>query len=448
MDGMFADGTLYSAVSRNFANGNGTIWHMHFSKVMHDNFHEQPPLFFVLQSFFFRIFGDNIYPERFYDLVMAILNALLIMRIWKRIFISNSVLSKQGWIPVLLFFISPVTFWAFNNNVIEITMSLFVLASTDAIIAALIQNRKMKLNLVLASIWILAASLCKGFQGLFPLVLPVLFYFSGIKISFKKAIGASAFLLALLVFFYSLLFLSPNVRTFYCEWFAARMVNTFNGLNNTSSSHFFLLFELLLDLLPAIGIAIVILLISRIKNKNREAQSEIFSWVKLFFFYALCGSIPLLVTKEQRGFYLLTSLPYYSFVFALLVLPSISKWITKLENKQKTLKLIFVVNLLLSITILVFTFNLAGKPKRDADILHDIRLTGQFIGPNKTVSGDPQLFYNWGITNYYCRLYHISLAPGNRLLETQFYISDGTKGPDGYMKVPLDTKRFTLWEKN
>ena len=447
MDGMFADGTLYAAVSRNLANGNGSIWQLHFSKIAHDNFCEQPPLTFALQSLFFRIFGDNIYPERMYDLLMAALNAVLMMRIWKRIFSANQSFAKQDWLPVLLFFISPVTFWAFNNNIIEITMSMFVLACTDALIAALIQEQKVKLNLFFAVTWLFASSLCKGFQGMFPVVLPALFYFSGLKISFKKAFFASLILFGSFLILYAILFLSPSIRTFYYNWYQSRIVNAFNGVSDTSGSHFLLLFELLLDLLPPMGITLFILLLTKLRKKNTGWNSEIFSWTKLFFLYALCGSIPLMVTREQRGFYLLTSLPFYSFALALLLIPVISSWLQKFELKLRTMKFIFIANIFLSVTIFILTIVLAGKPKRDEAILHDIHLTGKFLGPDKILPGDASLFFSWGITNYYGRFYNISLSPPNDSIRTPYYLSDGEKGPEGYERVPLETRRFVLWKK-
>ena len=40
-DGMFIDGVLYSSVARNFQLGIGSVWNMHFSKTVFNNFHEQ-----------------------------------------------------------------------------------------------------------------------------------------------------------------------------------------------------------------------------------------------------------------------------------------------------------------------------------------------------------------------------------------------------------------------
>ena len=57
--GMFMDGTIYAAISRNLAEGVGTMWALHFSAGLFPVFREHPPLVFWLQSFFFRLLGDG-----------------------------------------------------------------------------------------------------------------------------------------------------------------------------------------------------------------------------------------------------------------------------------------------------------------------------------------------------------------------------------------------------
>ncbi len=445
MDGMFADGILYASVSKNLANGFGTFWHPHFTVFVHDHFHEQPPLTFALQSLFFRIFGNNIYPERIYDLVMAILNAWLIAKIWKQLLKGNDLFAQHFWLPILLFFISPMTFWSFDNNTIEITMSVFVLASVSAFISVFTNEKNVVLHAALGILFLVAASLCKGFQGLFPLAVPFLFCICRWNVSWRRATFLTALILFFLALFYALVLLSPSVREAYTSWFDGRMVSTFKGLNDTSGSHFHLLFELFLDLLPALSLLAIVFSLSRIFHFRNETQ-QLKRPIIFMLLLALCGSLPLMVTKEQRGFYLLTSFPFYSIAIALMIISPISAFCKKLENK-KTLSFLSFVGFLLLIGVVIITFVNAGKPKRDAEWLADIRTTGNIIGSNNTVSSDDFIFNNWGVMNYYSRLYNISLTTQTDIRGADYFISSNENAPSGYVSIPLSTNRIHLWKK-
>lgn len=125
-DGMFMDGMLYACVSHNLAQGLGTFWHPYFSETTMSFFHEQPPLMFGLQSLFFKVLGSSMYTERIYSFIFTIVNAFLIVRIWKAFHINENDESKLAWLPVLLWIIIPVCHWSYANNMEEVTMGVFV----------------------------------------------------------------------------------------------------------------------------------------------------------------------------------------------------------------------------------------------------------------------------------------------------------------------------------
>ena len=74
-DGMFVDGVVYSAISKNLAHGIGSWFSPQFSSSAASVFFEHPSLGFILQSSFFKVLGDSIYTERFYSFLMALLSA-------------------------------------------------------------------------------------------------------------------------------------------------------------------------------------------------------------------------------------------------------------------------------------------------------------------------------------------------------------------------------------
>lgn len=64
-EGMFMDGLMYSAISKNLANGIGTFWNPYLSETLFPEFHEHPPLAFGIQSIFYNLFGESFYVEKY-----------------------------------------------------------------------------------------------------------------------------------------------------------------------------------------------------------------------------------------------------------------------------------------------------------------------------------------------------------------------------------------------
>ncbi len=132
-DGMFMDGVLYAAISKNLANGLGTFWFPYLGDNwnMHGStyFLEHPPLVYAIQSIFFRSLGDSIYTERVYCLFTAVVSALLIHKIWILVTRKNQNIRRMSWLPVFLWCIMPIVFRAYQMNVQENTMVIFILAA-------------------------------------------------------------------------------------------------------------------------------------------------------------------------------------------------------------------------------------------------------------------------------------------------------------------------------
>ena len=129
-EGMFLDGVLYASVSRNLAIGVGSFWFPEFDKLGKAglaSFHEHPPLYFAMQSVFFRVFGDGYFVEKLFSLMAAVITGLGIILFWKRINKKRPEYLSYSWIPVLLWIIIPIVFYSYQHNLIEGTMSFFVL---------------------------------------------------------------------------------------------------------------------------------------------------------------------------------------------------------------------------------------------------------------------------------------------------------------------------------
>lgn len=442
-DGMFADGILYASVSKNMAEGSGSFWNAHFSPFLHDQFHEQPPLVFFLQSLFFRVFS-GIYPERVYDFVLALIDGWLIVRLWKTVFVQDEKQSALGAWPLFLFFISPVVFWAFTNNIIEISMAAFVLASVTELVTALAHGKQPTLRIVLAALWLIGASLCKGPQGLFPLVAPAILWLCMRKtIPLKKAIMASLVLFGITAAFYAVLLQYEPAKNAYIAWYKNRIVHTFIGTNNTTGTHFSMLYDLFLNLLPPAGIAAVVFFFGR-KTAANEGNNR--SWSLAFLLIALSGTLPLLVTKEQRPFYLTTAMPFYALSIAALTAPALAALVEKTAPRPLLWKITGISSCILIAGTIVVTILLAGSPKRDGDLIADIHSITKIVGKGTEMGCNTEAYNTDAVVNYFIRYSNIAINQNTSLVHSPYYVAWYGEAPRmEYRKVGLKTRVVQLY---
>lgn len=81
--GMFLDGITYSAISKNLASGIGSCFAPHYTKVLYPVFYEHPPLVFIIQSYFFSIFGNGFYTENIFSLCIILISVSGIFLCWR-----------------------------------------------------------------------------------------------------------------------------------------------------------------------------------------------------------------------------------------------------------------------------------------------------------------------------------------------------------------------------
>lgn len=432
MDGMFMDGQIYATVSQNLAEGRGTFWDPTFSSAYMTSYHEQPPLLFGMESLLFRALGDSLYTERIFCLLLALLAAAGISRVWKQL--HSGELRQMNWWPVLLWIIMPVVFWAYVNHVEEAAMAVFVLFAVEMQLRAFRSSRFW--FLIVSGLLLVGASMCKGVQGLFPLVFPVLYALFTKERSISKAIIDSIIIGVTIAAVYALMALDPAMRLSYAKYYHDRIYATFNVAEAaTTNNRLYLLWELLQNMFVPLGIVAVLYFLLRRKVGNLRRAAA-------FFALALCGIVPLLVTREQRGFYLVTALPFVALALALLPAPALQERIAKIR-RTKIISAVMVLCIAGGITAAVVS---AGQPKRDKDILHDVYLFGKTIGRDEVVTVPPDVFASWSFHAYLVRHYNIALDKNEG---HAYFISEKTDTviPAGYQPVKLETKRFRLLRK-
>ena len=155
------------------------------------------------------------------------------------------------------------------------------------------------------------------------------------------------------------------------------------------------------------------------------------------------GSLPLMVTLEQRAFYLTTTLPYFVLAISFFAVPFVQTWQNKTLIRNYSL-----INYLLTGLILIsaiFVVWKAGEPKRDRDLLADLYTIREHVPRRMAVTTSEALSMNWAYKNYFMRYCYINFDPVN---QQKYLLMEGTNAQTTdtcYRDLKLPLKKFTLF---
>ncbi len=440
-DGMFVDGVVYAAISKNLANGLGSFWDLHYTNILYPHFYEHPPLAFGIQSLFFRFFGDSIFVERFYSLITFIITGWIITRIWKKITISN--LHSLAWLPLLFWISIPLITWSAANNMLENTMMIFTSLSVLFILKSL--DSKRILFLSLSGLMLFFGFLTKGFVALFPLSMLLWIFVFKRNISVKRLLYDSLLLCVTTILPLLIIYLvSPDSINSLSEYLNRQIVGSLNNVQ-TVNSRFYIIFRLFIELIPAVFIILIIFIFS-FKNKNSVKNVK---WIFVFLALGLSGVIPIIISLKQSGYYILATFPFFSLAIAYFIAPHVSYLVHKINIKStgykifRTFSWLFLIG---SIIIIAIQSNQSGY---DKDTVAEVSEIIKIVPQNSTISIQKNLWNDWSLHGYFSRYANISLDDKKQNSHKYFLINKD--GNDSllmeYQKVSVDLKLFDLYEK-
>jgi len=449
-DGMFLDGLLYTSVSKNLAEGLGSFWFPYFSETWNkgglNSFHEHPPLVFAIQSLFFKLLGSSIYTERIYSFTTACITAFSIFKLWSLISIKSPEIKKLAWLPILFWIIIPVCFWSFQNGVQENTMGIFTTFSIYFSLKGLLQKKKIYLNLLIAGVFIFLASFSKGIPGLFPLGIIGLYWLSNKDISFTKMIKYSLILLLVPVIIYSLLILNSTAYSSLSFYVTERLFNRVSSVP-TVSSHFYIVYRLISELLPVIIICAIMLAVFKFKSIKFSGNKPDKGIILLFILIGLSASLPLMLTLVQKGFYFSHSLPFFAIGMALIIAPELNKMIEKIKVSTLYFKVFKLITTISLIGVIIMSAIQFGKTSRNKELITDVHLIGNIIPKGSTIGINPSMWNDWDLQCYLIRHYHISVDVTDK--EHKFYLLKNNSDSEltkSLIKVAIPTKKYTLYQ--
>lgn len=402
--GIFLDGLTYATISRNLAFGLGSYWRPFYTQTVYPEFFEQLPLGLIIQSWLFSAFGDYFFLEKIYSFFSLMLSAFLMSEIWKilQVAIRRDEVFTLSWLPSLLLLTIPKTVWAYKNNILENSMTVFCLMAVYCIIRALGSSGFLKSTLLgLCGALLIVGAMCtKGPAGLFPLAAPSVLFFSHtypwrrylyIQVVVTTGCICIAFLFMQVEF----------IRYFIDRFFQEHLGPAINGARADGSTLSTLLLCLAQNIFPPI---LLLGLVRRITPRKQSCDYRLLRLGICFFVMGLSASLPLAVSHTFRSFYLVPSLPFFSIAISLvfLSLHAPPRWI----KLPKVATYTVMVLLVLFVLVIIFRF---GSASRDSQFLDNDKAIVNISRHEFIIGGDEILKDNWRLHGILARYYRLSL---------------------------------------
>ncbi len=440
-DGMFCDGLIYAAISKNLAHGLGSLWDLYFTSGFEQHFHGHPPLAFGLESLFFRVLGDSYLVERIYSFATYLVTGFVVVRIWKQV--SGKQYFSLYWLPLLLWLFVPVVVWSVSNNLLENTMMIFT--SLALLFGVKSYDSKRYLNLVLSGFMVFLAVMTKGPVGLFPLALPFWVFVFDKSVSFKRFLVDLTVMMATLVTSFLVLFvlIPPSFGSLYA-YFNRQIATSFSRVV-TVNSRFYILIRMFNELAPMfVALTLVAVLTRKIKFSGRKNR-----WMYVFLMMGLSGVVPIMVSLKQSGFYILPAFPVMGIALALYIVPEVKKLTEKIDVSKRGFKIFGYASILVLLMSLVINLSQINKVGRDKVLLGDVHSIANVVPGESTVAVGPKLSIDWLLAAYFWRYYNIDLntkAPEN---SKYFLVTKDFNNtlPPGFKKDTVTLKMFNLYKR-
>ena len=442
-EGMFMDGLLYSAISNNMANGLGSFWQPYLSNSVFPEFYEHPPLAIGLQSLWFSLFGDSVLVERFYSLFTYLLTGIGLVSVWVQL--GKSI--KTGWIPLFFWLMVSNVIWAVSNNMLENTMTVFVIFSAWSYLKGI--QKQNFLFIILAGILLSLGFLSKGFVCLYIWAFPLGMFLFTKRITLSKTIVHTVIMVISTIIPILLLYVfSEGAKNNLTSYFNKQVVGSIQNVS-TVNSRFTILWEFAQHIILPTSIAVVILIISKLKKQESSLIKDNKKLIYLLTFILMCGILPIMVSMKQRGFYILTVYPFFGLIMGLITLPIITNKLQKWEN-DKTVKKYFIgFTTLLVLASVILSFSQFGVIRRDVNEVNDCKLVIEYIGTDKSIDICHSQYGNWSKHGYYSRYGNITLERRDKKLHKFYLVNMDECSPELnlYKKVPLKLSMHKLYQK-
>ena len=409
--GMFVDGLTYASIARNMAENYGSFWRPYYTATAYPTFYEHPPLGFWLQSWMYRLCGDVMYLEALWGFVAGALILVGLGKVWRYNRPQNSMLAGP-WFPILLFVIIPMTSWILSNNMLENSMTVFIMASVCLSLLSLKSSRKSLALFygLLAGFNAFLAFLVKGPVSLFTLIVPFVSII-------KKEESVTKILLinfcVIFTFSFSLAITFVNnddARYFMVQYLKRQIIESISGSRELSESSFIIIFVACREMLiPLVFVVLLAGIMYKIKKTTMISVNY-----RLLLYYsciALVSSVPIIISKKQMRWYVFPSFPFYVLAISVVfngTAMAIEKFILENKHIHDYIKCFSVMIFVLSLLMMFLGKNYIGRYK---EFYNDFSRQALHIEPREIISVYPEdLLHHWSLVANMQRHFKASLA--------------------------------------
>lgn len=440
--GMFVDGALYASISRNLADGSGSLWALHFSDGLFARFHEHPPLVFWLQSLFFRALGDSYMTERSYDLVVVLVSAGLMRSLWIRLVAASGRTGLAGywWLALLCWVLVPKWSWAYRNNMLENTLTLFCLLSVWLALAGLRatgRSTALAFGAAAAAAAVLAF-LCKGPVALFVLIAPLLLIPAVAGVDRRTIIRVQAGLLLVFGVLIAVLLAWPEARESLALYWRTQVL----GRTGISGAGGGVLLELAGKLAPMLVVVAGAWFVS---GRTRADRAVVTGPALSMLSIGLAASLPLMLGDRDSAHYFVPALPFLALGCGLIAAGMLEAGGDRYRRALEAVPsgAFRIVAAALAVAILLMAFERLGEVRKNQRYHAFLAQVDRVVGAHRTLEIDPALYPDWVLHAVAQRYYRISLAAEPRQLVWRIGPADAV-APPGYRDSGVRLRNLVL----
>ncbi len=432
------------------------------------------PLGYWIESVWYRIFGSSSFmAEKIYSVLTYFIIAALMIWIWTLLGQSRRV----GWLPLMCWITIPLVSWSATNNLLESTMTMFVLLSVVFLLkagrASFISQTRLALDkktgpyrlsrtawVVLAALMMELAFLVKGFAGLFPIFFPFLYWIIVRRERILFPVFSTGVILVIwMVTIFVAILVSPDI---YHHLYNSLHHQLIGGVLHvqTVTSHFYILYVLLLQgFIPLLLTAIICI----IRLKSRPFYRYLFFWrhtKKLtaeqiersrlgWFFLAVgvSGILPIMLGLKQQDFYIVPTLPFFAIAMACLLYNLIEDWLERINKTAK--RVLAAMAVILFGSGLLLNINSLNKINSNQVLLNDMRQILPYLSHGEVISVTDEVMSADEVAEYFYRYKSVTfdtIDSHEHLLS--MYAQPETPSGDSYVKqMSLPTQQYKLFER-
>jgi hypothetical protein len=388
--GKNADGVEYAAVARNLAEGYGSFFKPYLSDYQFSVHYEQPPLFYGIQSLFFRVLGDTDYMEGIYGVLVALLVLALVAGLWRdlgRSLRTDPDLPGPGaWWPILLLLAVSQFLYNVQTNRILMTFLVFALLSVGFAMRSVTRERGLVFHAVLAGVAVFLGFETKGPFALFAVVVPGLAWLT-LGVPLRRALLATGIVIAVAAgVFFATLWIWPDARTLWTDLLEKQVVASVEGKREAHRSVFYNVSQFAQQMAGPLGLLLVLSLVTRTSPRRfRFPKTALF-----LLLVALAGSLPLFVLPRQKVRYMLHAFPFFLMALAVAAAPVAARIESCVRERRRAaggLTVLSVVLILGGLTAMVVR---EGRVTKAHAFFEDVYLQDLGIPPRSTVTVKPR----------------------------------------------------------